>query len=71
MFVVLYERADKSAMATINRALLWLGGRGRENRTLQMLLAQAIEDLAAEIAHDADVYQRREPLRDPSLRNAQ
>ncbi|PYK29140.1 MAG: hypothetical protein DME57_11315 [Verrucomicrobia bacterium] len=33
--------------------------------------AQGARDLAAEIAHDADVYQRREPLRDPSLRNAQ
>jgi protein O-mannosyl-transferase len=33
--------------------------------------AQGVRDLAAEIAHDVDLYQQRTPIRDPSLRNAQ
>src|SRR5205085_8807907 len=33
--------------------------------------AQGVRDLALEIQEDVDLYQRRTPLRDPSLRNAQ
>ena len=40
-------------------------------RAAEQASVQGARDLAAEIAHDADVYQRHEPLRDPSLRNAQ
>lgn len=40
-------------------------------RAAELANAQGVRDLAAELAHDVDLYQRREPLRDPSLRNAQ
>jgi hypothetical protein len=30
-----------------------------------------MRDLPGEIAHDVELYQRREPLRDSKLRNAQ
>ncbi|HET9801217.1 MAG TPA: tetratricopeptide repeat protein, partial [Chthoniobacterales bacterium] len=40
-------------------------------RAAELANAQGVRDLAAEIAHDVDLYQQRIPLRDPSLRNAQ
>jgi tetratricopeptide (TPR) repeat protein len=40
-------------------------------RAAELANAQGVRDLAAEIAHDVDLYQQRTPLRDPSLRNAQ
>jgi tetratricopeptide (TPR) repeat protein len=40
-------------------------------RAAEQANARGARDLAAEIAHDVDLYQRRAPLRDPTLRNAQ
>lgn len=40
-------------------------------RASELANAQGVRDLAAEIAHDVDLYQQRIPVRDPSLRNAQ
>jgi protein O-mannosyl-transferase len=40
-------------------------------RASEQASAQGVRDLAIQIQEDVDLYQRRMPLRDPSLRNAQ
>ena len=40
-------------------------------RALERANAQGVRDLAVQIREDVDLYQRRTPVRDPSLRNAQ
>jgi tetratricopeptide (TPR) repeat protein len=40
-------------------------------RALEQANAQGMRDLAVQIHEDIDLYQRRTPVRDPSLRNAQ
>ena len=40
-------------------------------RASEQANAQGVRDLAIQIQEDVDLYQRRMPLRDPSLRNAQ
>ena len=40
-------------------------------RALKQANAQGAHDLAVQIQEDVDLYQRRTPLRDPTLRNAQ
>jgi protein O-mannosyl-transferase len=39
-------------------------------RALEQANAQGMRDLAVQIQEEADLYQRRTPLRDPNLRNA-
>lgn len=39
-------------------------------RALEQANAQGVHDLASQIQEELDLYQRRTPLRDPSLRNA-
>jgi len=40
-------------------------------RAMEQANAQGMRDLAVQIQEEADLYQRRTPLRDPNLRNAQ
>jgi len=38
-------------------------------RAVELANAKGMRDLTGEIAHDVELYQRREPLRDPTLKN--